>query len=231
MLKRLVVEARKLMEVKAPSIFQAQRQQHRKGGQYSKMPPCDACGKRAAVEPGYTTSEGGQLPDDSKWAGLYVCKACIKKERKRAGLKSEAVEGADEGPFLSNLRGASLQHSDFRRVVYTGEKTQFALMHLPPGGDIGEETHQSVEQVFFCTVGAGKTTFDGITLPFEEGDVLVVPPGTKHNIENTGEKPLKFYTSYSPPNHLPDTVHKTKADADADDADEKFGQKVAKEKP
>jgi hypothetical protein len=42
-----------------------------------------------------------------------------------------------------------------------------------------------------------------------------------------GDGPLKFYTSYSPPNHLPDVVHATKADADADAADAKFGQKVA----
>jgi mannose-6-phosphate isomerase-like protein (cupin superfamily) len=140
----------------------------------------------------------------------------------------ELVEGEDK-PFISNLREQALKNTDFRRVVYTGKKVQFTVMSIPPEGEVGAETHKNVEQVFFCVAGAGEANYGGKKSEFSEGDVLVVPPGTNHNIENTGEKALKFYTSYSPPNHLPDTVHKTKADADADDADEAFGQKVAKE--
>lgn len=140
----------------------------------------------------------------------------------------ELVEGKDT-PFISNLREQALKNTDFRRVVYTGKKMQFTLMSIPPEGEVGAETHKNVEQVFFCVAGSGEADYGGKKSKFSEGDVLVVPPGTRHNIENTGEKPLKFYTSYSPPNHLPNVVHKTKADADADDADEAFGQKVAKE--
>jgi mannose-6-phosphate isomerase-like protein (cupin superfamily) len=48
------------------------------------------------------------------------------------------------------------------------------------------------------------------------GDAVVVPAGTHHNVINTSlDKPLKLYTIYSPPNHPEETVHKTKADADA----------------
>lgn len=139
------------------------------------------------------------------------------------------VEGEDK-PFVANLRELALKNSDFRRVVYTGKLVQFTVMSIPPEGEVGAETHKNVEQVFSCVAGSGEANYGGTKSKFGEGDVLVVPPGTNHNIENTGDKPLKFYTSYSPPNHLPDVVHKTKADADADDADEKFGQKVAKEK-
>lgn len=46
------------------------------------------------------------------------------------------------------------------------------------------------------------------------GDAVVVPAGTRHNIINTSStKALRLYTIYSPPNHPDGTVHKTKADA------------------
>jgi mannose-6-phosphate isomerase-like protein (cupin superfamily) len=43
---------------------------------------------------------------------------------------------------------------------------------------------------------------------------IFVPAGTRHNIKNTGKKPLKLYTLYAPPEHADGTVHRTKADAD-----------------
>jgi mannose-6-phosphate isomerase-like protein (cupin superfamily) len=45
--------------------------------------------------------------------------------------------------------------------------------------------------------------------------MVQVPAGTLHNILNKGEAPLKLYTIYAPPEEEPDTVHKTKAEAEA----------------
>jgi hypothetical protein len=59
---------------------QEQRQQARDGGRYQKMVPCPRCGKRRALEPGYTVQEGGLLPSTSKWAGHFICQPCIKAE-------------------------------------------------------------------------------------------------------------------------------------------------------
>jgi mannose-6-phosphate isomerase-like protein (cupin superfamily) len=36
---------------------------------------------------------------------------------------------------------------------------------------------------------------------------------------NTGKDPLKLYSIYTPPEHPPGTVHKTKAEADAAEAE------------
>jgi mannose-6-phosphate isomerase-like protein (cupin superfamily) len=50
----------------------------------------------------------------------------------------------------------------------------------------------------------------------KDGDAVVVPAGTFHNVINTSKtKTLKLYTVYSPPNHPDGTVHKTKAEAEA----------------
>jgi mannose-6-phosphate isomerase-like protein (cupin superfamily) len=39
--------------------------------------------------------------------------------------------------------------------------------------------------------------------------------GAWHNIVNTGEADVKLYSLYSPPEHPAETVHRTKADAEA----------------
>jgi mannose-6-phosphate isomerase-like protein (cupin superfamily) len=137
-----------------------------------------------------------------------------------------ALEESKGGYFLTDMKKLALANNHFRKVVYTGNRTQFTVMSLPPNGEIGKETHRHVEQIFFCVSGKGKTTINGVSRPLVEGDVLVVPQNTAHNIVNVGKTPLKFYTSYSPPNHLPNIVHATKADADADTKDEKFGASV-----
>jgi len=58
----------------------------------------------------------------------------------------------------------------------------------------------------------------------EEGrvgpDRLVhVPAGVRHNVVNRGATDLRLYTVYAPPQHANGTIHRTKAEADADEAD------------
>jgi len=114
----------------------------------------------------------------------------------------------------------------FRQVLFTGVKSQLVVMDIKVGEDIGEETHDHVEQILFFLSGEGKAVLDGVETPVSAGDVYVVTPGTKHNFINTGSESLKVYTVYVPPNHIDGTVHETRAAAVADVADEEFGHKV-----
>ena len=43
--------------------------------------------------------------------------------------------------------------------------------------------------------------------------------GTTHNFTNTGSGPLRLVTIYGPPDHAPDTVHRTKAEGEAAEAE------------
>lgn len=196
-----------------------------------------AVGSQAEVAPD-TGTESGKVGEvlsiDGGWAQLRTKKAEMFWVPVKRLTTLESKQGISEGDpqadkvFIGDLRSMALQNNAFRRVVYTGEHLQFTVMDIPVGGEVGKETHKNVEQVFFCVAGSGTTMYDGREAQFGEGHVLVVPAGTEHNIVNTGVGPLKFYTSYSPPNHLPNVLHQTKADADADAEDEKFGKKVAK---
>lgn len=129
-------------------------------------------------------------------------------------------------PYQTDITVETEKNKDFRRVLFTGLKSQLVVMNIPKGGEVGEENHAKVEQIFFIEKGSGKSVLNGIESKIEKGDVVVVPPGNTHNIINTGLQPLKIYTVYSPPNHIDGTIHKTKLDAEKDTADEAFGKEV-----
>lgn len=126
--------------------------------------------------------------------------------------------------YHGNLLNAVAENTYFRQVVFTGKKSQFVVMTIPPGGEIGEETHEHVEQTLYFQDGHGEATLDGETFGIHPGDIVVVTPHTKHNFRNIGDVPMKVATVYAPPNHIDGRVHKTKADADADTEDEAFGE-------
>ncbi len=127
-------------------------------------------------------------------------------------------------PFRTNIVTATAENENFRQVLFTGAKSQLVVMSIPPGGEIGEETHAHVEQTLFFQSGNGEAVLNGEAFPIIPGDIVVVTPGTLHNFKNTGTEPLKITTVYAPPNHIDGRMHVTKADADADTADEAFGE-------
>lgn len=123
-----------------------------------------------------------------------------------------------------NIIKETKENINFRRVLFTGPKSQLVVMSIPPGGEVGKETHKYTEQTLFFLSGTGESELDGKKFPIGPGDVVVVTAGTEHNFWNTGKEDLKIYTTYAPPNHIDGRVHKTKADSDADTADEAVGE-------
>lgn len=104
--------------------------------------------------------------------------------------------------------------ADFRRVLWTGEHTQLVIMTIPPGGEIGEEVHDGIDQILTFVSGTGEARVDGEKKAVEPGDLVVVPSGVQHNFVNTGPNPLVLYTVYGPPEHADGAVHRTKEEAD-----------------
>lgn len=119
--------------------------------------------------------------------------------------------------YVTNIEQASLANNYFRQVLYTAHNCQLVLMSLAPGEEIGAEVHK-LDQFIRCEAGDGKAVLDGTEYPITDGFVIVVPAGAEHNIVNTSpDKPMKLYTLYAPPNHRDGVVHKTKAEAEADE--------------
>lgn len=87
------------------------------------------------------------------------------------------------------------------------------------GSDIGLEIHPNVDQFIRIEEGQGLVQIDDRKdhLDFQsevyDDDAIMVSAGKWHNLTNIGDKLLKLYTIYAPPEHPFGTVHRTKADA------------------
>ena len=124
--------------------------------------------------------------------------------------------------YHGNIETLTVDNRDFRRVLYTGKHLQLVLMTLQPGEEIGSEVHDGIDQFFRFEEGEGVVDIDGIENRVEDGSGLIVPSGARHNVRNTGDKPLKLYTLYGPPEHKDGITQATKADAEARHHDEEF---------
>lgn len=119
--------------------------------------------------------------------------------------------------FHDNIEKATLENTDYRRILYTSMHSQLVLMCLKPGEEIGLEKHTGNDQFFRIESGHGKCVIDGNEYELTNGTAIVVPVGAQHNIINTSEsEELKLYTIYSPAHHRHDVVRATKVEADAD---------------
>lgn len=138
----------------------------------------------------------------------------------------EAGPSPSTRPFHANLAALATKNDLYRRVIFTGQRTQLVLMSIPPGQDIGAEVHENVEQLLFIERGHGRVTLGDVTQDVSAGDVVVVTPGVRHDIVNTGDTPLSIATVYAPPSHIPGRAQATKAAAEADHEDRQYGHRT-----
>ena len=123
-------------------------------------------------------------------------------------------------PFNEDIVKRAKANTYFREVLATGPHSQIVVMSIPPGGDIGDEVHEDVDQILVFVQGEGEAILNGEKSAVGVDRLVHVPAGTRHNFVNTGAIDLRLYTVYAPRAHEPGTIHRTKADADAAEAAE-----------
>ena len=132
---------------------------------------------------------------------------------------------SDNGPRPStfNLEHATVHNSTFRTVAWSGRYLQVTLMSIPVGEDIGLEEHPETDQFVRVDSGRGRAEVGpsqdnlDFTAELGDGDCVIIPAGSWHNIINTGEEPLQLYTIYAPVHHAAGKVHASKDIAEADE--------------
>ena len=113
--------------------------------------------------------------------------------------------------YVGNIEQETLNNENYRKVLYTANKSQLVVMTIQPGDEIGEETHD-LDQFIRIEAGEALVTLDGVEHRLEDDWAVVIPAGTKHNVVNNGNEALRLYSVYSPPEHKDGTVHVTKVD-------------------
>lgn len=127
--------------------------------------------------------------------------------------------------WSGNIEEVTTQNTTFRTVVFTGKHVQLTVMSIPVGGEIGLEVHDHLDQFLRVEAGSARVVMGEAKDKLDETHELrddwavIVPAGTWHNVINTGTTDLKLYSLYAPPEHPPGTVHKTRAEADAAEAE------------
>lgn len=120
-------------------------------------------------------------------------------------------------PFVVNIDQATKRNNTYRTALWTGQKLQVTLMSIDVGDDIGLEIHPTTDQFIRIEEGQGlvqmgdsKDKLDFQEMAYDDYAIMI-PAGKWHNIVNMGNKPLKIYSIYAPPEHPYGTVHETKA--------------------
>ena len=117
--------------------------------------------------------------------------------------------------YSIDIEARTLANDKFREVLYTAKNSQLVVMTLRPGEEIGLEKHEGHDQFIRVEAGEGVAILDGERHALADGVAVVIPAGTEHNVVNTSTSaPMRLYTIYSPPEHPPGTMHRTKAEAD-----------------
>ncbi|MBR4911119.1 MAG: cupin domain-containing protein [Clostridia bacterium] len=126
-------------------------------------------------------------------------------------------------PFIANITSVSCENPFYRRVLWTGEHLQVAVMSIPVSGEIGLEQHPDNDQFIRIESGCGEVFMGGsaqnlnIQKRVNNHFAVMVPAGVWHNIRNIGNTPLKVYTVYAPPHHPKGTVHETKSVSESEE--------------
>jgi len=123
-------------------------------------------------------------------------------------------------PTVLNIDEYTMSNDNFRIALWTGTHFQITLMSIPVGCDIGLEQHPETDQFLRIEDGQAKVMMgeseESLTFiqTAEKDFAIIIPAGKWHNIINTGDKPLKLYSIYSPVEHPHGTAHKTQEEAE-----------------
>ena len=143
------------------------------------------------------------------------------RQRRHPNVRYTRFRDYGPEPFVINIEEATERNNTFRTALWTGNHLQLTLMSIPVGGDIGLEMHPNLDQFIRIEEGHGlvkmgnRQDYLNFQRKVSDGYAIIIPAGTWHNLINTGNRPVKLYSLYAPPQHPFGTVHLTKADAEA----------------
>jgi len=128
-------------------------------------------------------------------------------------------------PTVVNIETSTVENTNYRTTLWTGNHLQITLMSIEPGHDIGLEVHNENDQFLrieqgTATVSMGPSADHMKTWQASADEAVLVPSGTWHNLVSSGDVALKVYSIYAPAHHPHGTVHVTKEEAEAAEASE-----------
>jgi mannose-6-phosphate isomerase-like protein (cupin superfamily) len=95
----------------------------------------------------------------------------------------------------------------------TARAQSLAEATVPVGGATAAHWHPVAEELYLITHGTGRLRLAHEISSVVAGDCIVIPPGTEHALENTGDEPLRLLCCCAPAYSDEDTVLASQARA------------------
>ena len=99
--------------------------------------------------------------------------------------------------------------SEIRELMHPGvhgnRNQSLAEATVPAGGETLLHRHHKTEELYHVTAGEGVMRLGDEEFAIGVGDTVCIPPGTPHNVRNTGNAPLRILCCCSPAYRHDDT--------------------------
>jgi mannose-6-phosphate isomerase-like protein (cupin superfamily) len=101
--------------------------------------------------------------------------------------------------------GSTIREVAGRRTL-PSQHQSLAEATVPVGGSTIPHHHVQAEELYFFTAGEGTLRIEDEVRGVKPGDCAVIPPGTVHQLVNTGDEPLVLLCCCAPSYSDEDTV-------------------------
>ena len=115
------------------------------------------------------------------------------------------VQNIDRVPAFITKDGSEIRELLAHRNSCIRNQT-LAEARLPPGASTTPHHHVKTEEIYYVLGGRGLMRVGEECREVGPGDAIAIPPGTIHQVTNTGEDVLKFLCCCAPRYEHEDTV-------------------------
>jgi mannose-6-phosphate isomerase-like protein (cupin superfamily) len=119
------------------------------------------------------------------------------------GESFEIIRASDRVP-LTPPDGSEVR--ELARPPASTHNQSLAEARVPPGAATVEHFHHASEEIYYVLEGEGRLKLGHEVAPVKAGEAVVIPPGIRHKLLNTGAAPLVLLCCCAPPYSDEDTV-------------------------
>jgi mannose-6-phosphate isomerase-like protein (cupin superfamily) len=115
------------------------------------------------------------------------------------------IRNLDQVPAFTTKDGSEIRELLASRNSCIKNQS-LAEARLNPGAATQPHYHPKTEEIYYIVRGRGCMQMPGESRPVGPGDAVAIPPGTPHQITNTGDVVLTFLCCCAPAYEHDDTI-------------------------
>jgi mannose-6-phosphate isomerase-like protein (cupin superfamily) len=115
------------------------------------------------------------------------------------------IRSRDAAVPFTTTDGSTIRSLLDRAVAPVGHQS-LAEAELAPGQATVRHYHRASEEIYYLVEGSGLMEVDGETSEVGVGDAVLIPPGARHRLRNTGAGRLRLLCCCAPPWAAEDTL-------------------------